>query len=315
MVHKFPAGQLSPDDLLAADITSDGQSAGLAQSSGKYFALKDHLNSVTEFADSSGQVVQSYQYASFGKIFSIKDGAGNDITSNPRVSLSFTYTGRELDSESGMYYYRARYYDSSTGRFIQQDPDPGSLDQAITVINKYIYAGNSPLNFIDPNGELFFVIPIIAGFVGTAVGSALATYIVSAFVLTGLKAVLVGALVGAISGAIVGAAVGGSLGALEDHVVHGTLNGGMTEGMYAGAISGGVGGGVVGGTNGYFVGLRNAGYNYKVMHHGPHHNFNFIGKQPHIQLNIWKEGVKGSGKTIFRVPIPIRPPPPPPRLP
>lgn len=160
VLARYTHSPLSPDDLLGADITSDGQGAGLAQSSGKYFALKDHLNSITDFADSSGQVVQSYQYASFGKIFSIKDGSGNDITSNPRVSLSFTYTGRELDSESGMYYYRARYYDPSTGRFLQQDPDPGKLNDPITFLSKYIYANNNPIMKNDPSGKFAFLAAI-----------------------------------------------------------------------------------------------------------------------------------------------------------
>jgi len=68
------------------------------------------------------------------------------------VCSSFTYTGREFEPELGMYYYRARYYDPNTGRFLQQDLDPGKLASPSTFLSKYIYAGNNPVMFGDPSG-------------------------------------------------------------------------------------------------------------------------------------------------------------------
>jgi RHS repeat-associated protein len=59
----------------------------------------------------------------------------------------FQYTARESDTETGLYYYRARYYDQTVGRFISEDPrgfDGGA--------NFYIYAANSPLKYVDPFG-------------------------------------------------------------------------------------------------------------------------------------------------------------------
>jgi RHS repeat-associated protein len=61
--------------------------------------------------------------------------------------LSFRYTGRELDSETGLYYYRARYYDPYIGRFLSEDPI-GVRDGS----NKYLYARNNPAGFTDPFG-------------------------------------------------------------------------------------------------------------------------------------------------------------------
>lgn len=61
----------------------------------------------------------------------------------PRTS--FQYTARRLDTEIGLYYYRARYYDSPSGRFLSADPARAEL-------NFYAYVGNSPLGAIDPFG-------------------------------------------------------------------------------------------------------------------------------------------------------------------
>jgi RHS repeat-associated protein len=53
-----------------------------------------------------------------------------------------------MDKETGNYYYRVRYYDAETGRFLNEDP----LTTALYMSNPYVYVGNSPLNFIDPLG-------------------------------------------------------------------------------------------------------------------------------------------------------------------
>jgi RHS repeat-associated protein len=75
----------------------------------------------------------------------------------PRISLTastgsvanpFQYTARDSDSETGLRYYRARYYDPSIGRFISEDPARFSSNQP----NFYSYVGNSPLINFDPTG-------------------------------------------------------------------------------------------------------------------------------------------------------------------
>ena len=92
------------------------------------------MGSITALIDSSGNIVQTYRYDSFGNI----------ITSTGSLTQPYTYTGREYDSETGLYYFRARYMNPKTGRFLQEDP--------IWFDNLYAYCGNNPLNLVDPYG-------------------------------------------------------------------------------------------------------------------------------------------------------------------
>ncbi len=108
------------------------------------FYHSDGLGSITDLTDTNGIVAQSYIYDSFGNI----DQQVGTL-SNP-----YTYTGRELDSESGLYYYRARYYDPSIGRFINEDP----IGFAGGSANFYGYVQNNPVNFIDPDGLEIFLL-------------------------------------------------------------------------------------------------------------------------------------------------------------
>jgi RHS repeat-associated protein len=98
----------------------------------------DGLGSITSLTNSAGNLAASYVYDSFGNLT-----ASTGTITNP-----FQYTGREFDSETGLYYYRARYYDPMSGRFLSEDPlrfvDVGS--------NLYAYVGNSPTNLVDPSG-------------------------------------------------------------------------------------------------------------------------------------------------------------------
>jgi RHS repeat-associated protein len=79
----------------------------------------------------------------------VYDSYGNVIEqSNPAASTRYSYTGRELDAETGLHYYRARYYDAATGRFLSEDP----LGLRPEEVNLYRYVGNQPLIARDPLG-------------------------------------------------------------------------------------------------------------------------------------------------------------------
>jgi RHS repeat-associated protein len=101
-----------------------------------YYYVKDGLGSVTALTNNSGNIVHTYKYSVFGEIIA----ETGDSINNP-----FTYTSRELDKETGNYFYRARYYGPKIGRFINEDPIGfWGMD-----INLYRYVWNSTVNLVD----------------------------------------------------------------------------------------------------------------------------------------------------------------------
>jgi RHS repeat-associated protein len=104
----------------------------------RYFFHADKLGSIAAITDTTGAAVQSYRYDSFG-----------NATASTSFRNSYAFTSREYDGETGLYYYRARYYDSMDGRFISRDPIGLAGG-----INQYAYVKNSPVNATDPSGLL-----------------------------------------------------------------------------------------------------------------------------------------------------------------
>ncbi len=101
---------------------------------------QDGLNSVGSLTNSSGALAETYTYDSFGKVT-----ASTGALTNP-----FQYTAREFDPETGIYEYRARYYDQNAGGFLSEDPKQFAGGSA----NFYPYVRNRPVNLRDPEGEI-----------------------------------------------------------------------------------------------------------------------------------------------------------------
>ncbi|MBT9446024.1 MAG: RHS repeat-associated core domain-containing protein [Hyphomonadaceae bacterium] len=100
----------------------------------RYFHT-DRLGSVVALTDAAGAATDTYAFSPFGESSAVPTG-------NP-----WRYTGRYLDAETGLYYYRARYYSARLGQFLQTDPI-GTKDDP----NLYMYVGNDPLNAKDQDG-------------------------------------------------------------------------------------------------------------------------------------------------------------------
>ncbi|MBA7661043.1 hypothetical protein ES703_69053 [subsurface metagenome] len=111
-----------------------------------YYYHFDGLGSVIALTDTSGTFVEYYEYNVFGEP-TIWDASAMEIVESSVVGNPYMFTGRRYDDETGLYYYRARYYNPEIGRFLQTDPIGyyGGL-------NLYTYCGNNPLNWIDPFG-------------------------------------------------------------------------------------------------------------------------------------------------------------------
>ncbi len=117
------------DEPLAAEIRNN-----------RIYYHADGLGSITAITNHMGMTVQKYDYDAFGNI---------KFTPFPQwIKQPYMFTAREFDTETGLYYYRARYYDAKAGRFVTRDPigfEGGD-------VNLYAYVKNNSVNLVDPMG-------------------------------------------------------------------------------------------------------------------------------------------------------------------
>jgi RHS repeat-associated protein len=158
------------------------------------------------------------------------------------------FNGKELDPESGLYYYGGRYYDPDLARFVSPDPFV-TLPTNPQSLNRYSYTINNPVMYIDPSGYSWFssLFKSIGNFFKNIFknpGQFFATLAVG--VATGWFA---GPLGAAMFGAQTwgAAALAGALGGAATGAVGAAMNGSnIWQGALLGAVGGGVGGGVAG---------------------------------------------------------------------
>jgi RHS repeat-associated protein len=131
---------------------------------GTFYRTVDHLGSTRVISDQSGAVVERSDFFPFGEKIPADAGNGNrhlvtdgspTTTYNQPQGIHQKFTGKERDEESGLDYFKARYHSSSMGRFASPDPISYNLLRVISPQrwNRYAYAVNNPLQFVDPDGR------------------------------------------------------------------------------------------------------------------------------------------------------------------
>ncbi len=239
--------------IQAAFAADTGSPAGPSQSDATYFYYihGDHLGSshlMTEGNSTGGKhsglfynqgdLIQRIEYQPFGQ---------EKYVLNPNLQTDPSFTGQKYDIESGLYFYKSRYYNPKIARFIQPDsvnPDPGNSQ----AYNKYAYVANNPLKYVDPSGHSFWgwFKKLAGAFIGALVAVAITVATLGALGVAGAtigqllanatlgQLVLAGAVGGAAGGLIGGAITGGFAGAIKGAIfgfATGGLMGGINHGM------------------------------------------------------------------------------------
>jgi RHS repeat-associated protein len=131
----------------------------------QYWYHSDHLGSAQLTTTRSGELHERIEYTPYGEIWV-------EHRYDPAEgSLPYRFTGKELDEETGYYYYGARYLDPKTSRWISTDPAVGEyipparqgggglpgMGGVFNLVNLHVYhyAGNNPVKYIDPDGNFF----------------------------------------------------------------------------------------------------------------------------------------------------------------
>ncbi|MBO4714683.1 MAG: RHS repeat-associated core domain-containing protein, partial [Verrucomicrobia bacterium] len=112
-----------------------------------YYYVKDASNTVHVLVDEDGLIVEYYYYDAFGNLMKMRDVNYNLITESV-YGNRFLFQGREYDYDTALYYFRARWYEPETGRWLS--PDPIGISGGL---NLYAFCENDPVNFIDPTGN------------------------------------------------------------------------------------------------------------------------------------------------------------------
>ena len=121
-------------------VYAAGLRIGRVRGAATLYYHNDALGSTRLMSDSNKNLVFSDNYQPFGQ----------DNTT-PKGFETYKFTGKPVSQTTGLYYYGARWYDPTIGRFISQDPDPGARSNPQS-LNPYIYAFDQPTGITDPSG-------------------------------------------------------------------------------------------------------------------------------------------------------------------
>ena len=142
--------------LVTAMTHTDNSGDNEEQKAKRYYYHSDHLGSAQFVTDWKGRQYEHIEYTPYGELWIEEVAAGLD-------KLPFRFTGKELDEETGLYYYGARYLDPKYSRWLSGDPALGEYMAGSSVgeggiyntvnFNVYHYGSNNPIKYTDPTGR------------------------------------------------------------------------------------------------------------------------------------------------------------------
>ena len=132
LVKDFIFGAMYIDEVIAMDIGASD-----------YYCMEDYRFSVVALSNAGGTILERYEYSVFGER-TIMDASYNVITTG-LVGCDYGFTGRYHDADTGLMYFRARYYSGALGRFLSRDP-LGFVD------GMGLHRGYFGVSGIDPSG-------------------------------------------------------------------------------------------------------------------------------------------------------------------
>jgi len=171
------------EERIATKYSSEGNVNTETERAYIYYYHSDHLGSAQTVTNYRGQEHERLEYTPYGELWIDWQ---SDLA--PEDKTPFRFTGKELDTETGLYYYGARYLEPKTSRWISADPAVSDYlpsapvnDEArkhnqnlpgqggvFNYVNMqvYHYAGNNPVKYVDPDGEVN--VPIVAKYLMNA---------------------------------------------------------------------------------------------------------------------------------------------------
>ena len=171
--------------LVTAMTHTDNNGDNAEQREKRYYYHSDHLGSAQFVTDWRGKQYEHIEYTPYGELWIEEVSAGLD-------KLPFRFTGKEMDEETGLYYYGARYLDPKYSRWLSGDPAlsdyipeapiddeakkhnenlPG-MGGVFNVVNLHLYhyAGNNPVKYTDPDGKIVIAPAVVWGINATLFG-------------------------------------------------------------------------------------------------------------------------------------------------
>jgi len=241
---------------------------------GDFYYHHDTQRNISNLTNASGVTQWTYGYEPFGT------ATATPIGSPPANPIQ--YNAQYLDT-TGLYNLRAREYDPTSGRFNQLDPDPAGPSDPYEA--SYAYAGDNPINNYDPDGNFSCQGSCIKGptILADPIRDRGPSLLITTITSRG-PSILADPV--PVRGPTIRITTIGSRGTtiLADPIAD---RGSSLR-------------------NNRSIDIPIGDWNVRIGIHGPHHRFPVIGRATHIQVNVFKPGVRGSGRRPIRIPIPGR---------